>query len=96
MDVFSTVVGFHSGDNVTIFGVDPTSPMSVQDNLGAVGFKGLTYTFSAPGKPNASIAISGYSTADLINGRLAVNFGSNADLPGQPGSGGPYLNIHGN
>ncbi len=57
--------------------------------------KGLTYTFSAPGKPNASIVLARFNTAGLTNGRLAVAFGPNADLPGQPGSGGPYLNIHG-
>ncbi len=96
-DVYSTVVNFHSGDNATIFGVDPVSfHVAIQDSLGAVGAKGLTYTFSAPGKPNASIVIVGFSTADLANGRLTVSYGTNADLPGQPGSGGVYLNIHGN
>jgi len=95
-DVFSTVVNFHRGDNVTIFGVTASDPVAIQDNQGAVGAKGLTYTFVVPGKPNASIVIAGYNTGDLTNGRLAVNFGSNADLPGQPGSGGPYLNIHAN
>ena len=95
-DVFSTVVNFHSGDNVTVFGVNATTPVAIQDNLGAVGAKGLTYTFSAAGKPNASIVIAGFSTADLTNGRLTASYGTNADLPGQPGSGGAYLNIHGN
>jgi len=94
-DVYSTVVNFHAGDNVTIFGVTASDPVAIQDNQGAVGAKGLTYTFVVPGKPNASIVIAGYNTGDLTNGRLAVNFGSNADIPGQPGSGGPYLNIHG-
>ncbi len=96
-DVYSTVVNFHSGDNVTIFGVDPVNfHVVAQDNLGAAGYKGLTYTFSAAGKPNASIVIAGFSTADLTNGRLSASYGTNADLPGQPGSGGVYLNIHGN
>jgi len=96
-DVYSTVVNFHSGDNATIFGVDPVNfHVVTQDNLGAVGAKGLTYTFSAVGKPNASIVIAGFSTADLANGRLTASYGTNADLPGQPGSGGVYLNIHGN
>ncbi len=96
-DVYSTVVNFHSGDNVTIFGVDPVNfHVVTQNNLGAVGAKGLTYTFTAPGKPNASIVIAGFSTADLANGRLTASYGTNADLPGQPGSGGVYLNIRGN
>jgi len=30
------------------------------------------------------------------NGRLSVVYGSNPDLPGQPGSGNQFLNIHGN
>ncbi len=90
-DVYSTVVNFHSGDNATIFGVDPVNfHVVTQDNLGAVGAKGLTYTFSAVGKPNASIVIAGFSTADLANGRLTASYGTNADLPNQPGSGGVY------
>ena len=95
-DVYSTVVNFHTGDNATVFGVTAADHVSIQDGLGAVGAKGLTYTFSAAGKPNASIVIAGYTTADLNNGRLSVTFGSNPDLPGQPGSGGPFLNIRGN
>ena len=96
-DVYSTVVNFHSGDNVTIFGVDPVNfHVVAQNNLGAAGYTGLTYTFSAAGKPNASIVIAGFSTADLANGRLTASYGTNTDLPGQPGSGGLYLNVHGN
>ncbi len=96
-DTYSTVVNFHSGDNATILGVDPVNfHVVTQDNLGAVGAKGLTYTFTASGKPNASIVIAGFSTADLASGRLTASYGTNADLPGQPGSGGMYLNIHGN
>jgi len=96
-DVFSTVVNFHAGDNVTIFGVNATNFQTlIRDDQGAVGAKGLTYTFSAPNQPNASIVIAGYNTGDLTNGRLSAVYGSNADLPGQPGSGGPYLNIRGN
>lgn len=95
-DVFSTVVNFHSGDNATIFGVDATTSVAIRDNQGAAGAKGLIYTFTAAGKPNASIVIAGFSIADLANGRLTASYGTNADLPGQPGSGGVYLNIHGN
>ena len=96
-DVFSTVVNFHSGDNVTVFGVDPVNFQVIkQDNQGAAGAKGLTYTFTAAGIANASIVIAGFSMADLANGRLSATYGSNPDLPGQPGSGGVYLNIHGN
>lgn len=96
-DVYSTVVGFHAGDNVSVFGVNATDfAVAIQDNQGAAGSKGLTYTFTAPGRPNASVVIAGYSKADLVNGRLTAVYGSNPDLPGQPGTGNTFLNIHGN
>lgn len=94
-DVFSTVVNFHAGDNITIFGVNPTDfKVVTQDNQGAVNAKGLTYTFTAAGRPNASIVIAGFSSADLANGRLTTGYGRTNDGPGQPGS--EFLNIHGN
>jgi hypothetical protein len=60
------------------------------DNAGAAGFRGLTITASAPGRPNASLTMAGYSTADLHNGRLSVAFGTD------PVSGSHYANIHAN
>jgi len=94
-DVFSTIVNFHSGDNATIFGVNPTDfKVNFLDNQGAVGAKGLDYAFTAPGKANANLVIAGYTTADLNNGRLTATYGTTADLPGLPGS--QYLNIHAN
>lgn len=94
-DVFSTVVGFHAGDNVTIFGINPTAfNINTLDNQGAVGAKGLDYSVTAAGKPNANLVIAGYTVADLSNGRLTATFGTTQDLPGLPGS--QYLNIHGN
>ena len=91
------MVGFHAGDNVSVFGVNATDfAVAIQDNQGAAGAKGLTYTFTAPGRPNASVVIAGYSKADLVNGRLTAVYGSNPDLPGQPGTGNTFLNIHGN
>ncbi len=96
-DTYSTVVNFHAGDNITIFGVNPADfRLTTQDNQGAVGAKGLAYTFSAPGKPNASVVIAGFSSADLANGRLTASYGSNPATPGVTGSGGSYFNIHGN
>lgn len=93
-DVFSTVVNFHAGDNITIFGVNPTDfKVVTQDNQGAVNAKGLTYTFTAAGRPNASIVIAGFSSADLASGCLTTSYGRTNDGPGQPGS--EFLNIHG-
>jgi hypothetical protein len=94
-DVFSTVVGFHSGDNATVFGVNRTDfTLTMLDNQGAAGFTGLDFQFSAPGRPNASFVLTGLTTADLSNGRLTATFGTTADLPGVPGS--QFLNIHAN
>ena len=94
-DVFSTVVGFHSGDNATVFGVNPTDfTVNKLDNQGAAGFTGLDFAFSAPGRANANILLAGFSSADLNNGRLTTTYGTTPDLPGLPGS--QYLLIHAN
>lgn len=96
-DTYSTVVNFHAGDNITVFGVDATNfKMTTQDNQGAAGAKGLAYTFTSAGKPTATVVIAGFSSADLANGRLTASYGANPATPGVPGSGGSYLNIHGN
>ncbi len=96
-DAYSTVVNFHGGDNITVFGVDATNfHLATQDNQGAAGAKGLAFTFAGAGKPNATVVIAGFSSADLANGRLTTSYGSNPATPGVAGSGGPYFNIHGN
>ncbi len=96
-DAYSTVVNFHAGDNITIFGVDPTNfHLTTQDNQGAAGAKGLAYTFTSVGKPNATVVIAGFGSADLANGRLTASYGTNPATPGVAGSGGSYFNIHGN
>jgi len=96
-DTYSTIVNFHAGDNITIFGVNATDfRLTTLDNQGASGAKGLAYTFSAAGKPNATVVIAGFSSADLANGRVTTSYGSNPATPGVAGSGGAYFNIHGN
>ena len=96
-DAYSTVVNFHGGDNITVFGVDATNfHLATQDNQGAPGDKGLAFTFASAGKPNATVVIAGFTSADLANGRLTTSYGSNPATPGVAGSGGPYFNIHGN
>ena len=95
-DAYSTVVNFHAGDNVTVFGVDATNfTLTTQDNQGAAGAKGVAFTFSSAGKPNATVVVAGFSSADLANGRLTASYGANPATPGA-GSGGSYFNIHGN
>jgi len=96
-DTYSTIVNFHAGDNITIFGVNATDfRLTTQDNQGAAGAKGLAYTFSAAGKPNATVVIAGLSSADVASGRLTASYGSNPATPGVAGSGNSYFNIHGN
>jgi serralysin len=76
-DIWSTVVNFHTGDAATIFGVTSSGfALNYADGEGAAGFTGLTLHAIAPGKPIASITLTGYSTADLANGRLGVSFGT--------------------
>ncbi len=88
-DIWSTVVNFHAGDAATLFGITPNGFTTTWvDGEGAAGFTGLTLHVSAPGVPTASITLSGYTTADLGNGRLSQIFGTEGD-------GTPYLYIHG-
>ncbi|HEY7576275.1 MAG TPA: hypothetical protein VH855_01660 [Acetobacteraceae bacterium] len=90
-DIWSTVSGFHAGDAATIWGVTPQDfDLSWVDGQGASGYTGLTLHATAPGKPNASLTLAGYTGADLGNGRLSVNFGTD------PASGSAYMFIHGN
>ncbi len=94
-DVFSTVVGFHSGDNATVFGVTPSDfTLNVLDNQGAAGYTGVDFGFSAPGHANANFVLAGFTSADLSNGRLTVTYGTTPDAPGAPGS--MYMLIHAN
>ncbi len=90
-DIWSTVVNFHTGDSVTLFGVTSSGfAFDYEDNQGAVGSTGLTLHVTAPGKPVASMTLAGYSKADLGNGRLGVSFGTEST------NGDSYMYIHGN
>ncbi len=93
--IFSSVVNFHTGDNATVWGVNPFDfRMLTLDNQGASGFTGLDLIFTAPGHIDTSFVLTGYSSADLANGRLTLAYGRTQDLPGLPGS--QYLNVHAN
>jgi hypothetical protein len=90
-DIWSTVVGFHAGDAATIWGVTPQDfGLNFVDGQGAAGFTGLTLHATAAGKPTASLTLTGYSQADLNNGRLTVQFGT------EPVSGSSFMFVHGN
>jgi serralysin len=88
-DIWSTVNNFHTGDDVTMFGVDPGADiLQWVDNQGASGFTGLTLHASSPNAPTASLTLVGYNSADLSNGRLSVQFGNESD-------GTPFMHIIG-
>ncbi|MBV8774066.1 MAG: NF038122 family metalloprotease [Deltaproteobacteria bacterium] len=91
-DIWSTVTGFHAGDDVTVFGVVPASGSSSIhwfDNQGAAGFTGLTLHATSPNQPTASLTLPGYGVSDLSDGRLSVAFGSEID-------GTPFLHLTAN
>jgi serralysin len=86
-DLWSTVNGFHSGDDATVFGIVPNgSNIQWFDNQGAAGYTGLTLHVPAANAPTASLTLAGYSSSDLGNGRLNVSFGNEAD-------GTPYMHV---
>jgi hypothetical protein len=85
-DVWSTINGLHAGDDVTIFGVESTANIEFADNQGAVDFSGLTLHIGSSDQPTQSLTLTGYSTSDLGNGHLSIQFGS------EPG-GMPYMHI---
>jgi serralysin len=89
-DVFSTVVGFHSSDNASVFGVNATDfTLNELNGQGAAGYTGLDFAFTAPGHANANIVLAGFSAADISNGALTVTYGTTSD-------GTQYMNVHAN
>lgn len=90
-DIWTTVNGFHAGDDATVFGIVPAannSNFQWVDNQGAVGFAGLTLHVFTPNAPTASLTLPGYSTSDLVSGRLSVGFGTEPD-------GTPFMHVIG-
>lgn len=88
-DIWNTVVNFHAGDAVTLFGITPTNKaINWADGQGTTGATGLTLHATQAGAPQASFTLAGYTTADLSNGRLATVYGVEPD-------GTPYLYVAG-
>lgn len=86
-DIWSSVIGFHSGDAATIFGVTLKNfAFDWENNQGAAGSTGLTLHATAAGKPTASLTLAGFSAADLANGHLTTSFGNVG--------GADYLYVH--
>ncbi|HBK04620.1 MAG TPA: hypothetical protein DDZ81_02015 [Acetobacteraceae bacterium] len=94
-DTFSTVVNFHAGDDATVWGITTADfTLNTYDNQGAAGYTGLDFSFTAAGKPNANLVLTGYTTADLTNGSLTITYGTTAAVGSTPGS--TYMLIHHN
>jgi V8-like Glu-specific endopeptidase len=88
-NIWSTVVNFHEGDAVTLWGVSPaTAKLSWASDQGASGYSGLTlHAYTANGTV-ASLTLDNYSQADLSDGRLGIAYGINASV-------GPYMYVAG-
>ena len=92
---WSTVANFHGGDAATLWGLTPQNfALQWLDGQGAPGHEGFTLAATGPSWPNINLTLSGYTTADLSNGRLSTVFGASPGPPGTPGN--PYLYIHAN
>lgn len=92
-DIWSTIVGFHAGDQATIWGVTPNDfHMSWLDNQGAAVAQGLTCNLSADGKPTANITLAGYASEDLGT-RLAISFGRTSATSGMAAA--DFMSIRG-
>jgi V8-like Glu-specific endopeptidase len=88
-DIWSTVVNFHKGDAVTLWGVSPaTATIALADDQGASGYSGLTLHAETANGTSASLTLDDYGKADLSDGRLGIAYGTNAAL-------GPYMYIAG-
>ena len=93
--VFSTILNFHSGDNATVWGANPTDfTMLTLNNEGAAGYTGLDLLFTEPGRADVSFVLTGYSSADLTNGRLSLSYGTTS--ASQSAAGSQYLTVHAN
>ena len=89
-DTWSTIKGFHAGDDATLYGISPSDfALNWSDSGGAVGNTGLTLHATAAGKPTISMTMVGYTQADMTNGRLAITFGTD------PASGSDYMLVAG-
>jgi hypothetical protein len=89
-DTWSTIVNFHAGDDVTVWGVTPGDfNFAFEDSQGAAAFTGLTLHATAPNRPTASVTFAGFTMADLSNGRISESSGTD------PVSGSMFREKHG-
>lgn len=89
VSIWDTLVNFHKGDAATLFGVTQAGfTFNWVNSDGATGSMGLTLHVTAPGHPEASVTLAGYTGAALTNGQLSISFGYTQGIP--------YMYIHGN
>jgi len=77
--VFNTVVNFHPGDMVTVYGYTPGSSYAWTPSDGAPGYMGLTLNASIPGNAFTKVTLAGLTPADLSH--LAVSTGTVSGIP---------------
>lgn len=93
--IWSTIAGFHSGDSIALWGITAQDfVLQWADGQGAAGYTGLTLSAVSPGQPSIDVTLTGFTTADLSNGRLSISFGTTPNEPNLPGSS--FMLIHGN
>ena len=90
-DIWDTIVNFHAGDAVTIWGVTPADfNVSFVGNQGATGYTGLTLTATAPGRADVRVTFAGLNMAALSNGTISETSGI------EPVSGSTYTYFYAN
>ena len=77
-DIWSTVVNLHKGDAITLWGYTAANALNWVDGQGAAGFTGLT-SHSPFNGHTASLTLVGLTTADLNNGHLSFNYGTDVN-----------------
>jgi len=90
-NAWDTIVNFHAGDWLVVWGISPQDSLSWLDGAGAPGYSGLTMAATAADGTVTGVTLARYySTADFSNGRLTTGFGTD------PASGTNYLYVHAN
>jgi Ca2+-binding RTX toxin-like protein len=87
-DIWDSIVNFHAGDSVTVWGVTPQDfNLAWVNGQGAAPYTGLTLHATEAGKSTASLTLAGFTTSDMTTGKLTISYGTDA------GSGSPYMSI---
>ncbi len=90
--VVDLIQNFHAGDDAVIHGLNVNDfSLNFSDSTGAFGPELLlTATPNSGQGPSATVALAGFSTGDVANGRLSTSFSTD------PQTGQPFMLIHAN